>query len=472
MKRSRAELLGGPICPACFLQLGRSASTCPGCGQTKVLAYLDQAARRVCSACAGVRSLFACEQCGREDRPYGRRCAQCVLTERATALLTAPDGTVPATLRPVLTAMLAARHPKNVLFWLQNSKGPEILRRMALAQMPITHEALDAMPRTPTVDYLRDYLVAANALPARDIYLERVTSWLDVFIADRPSEQARTLRLFATWCVLRRVCTKAGQNMLTHSQAQRTRALIRCAAGLLEWLDKQEIAPADLSQSHLERWLTVCATSRRPDVAIFLSWARDQRLVRELHAPRYQETEPTDALPDELRWELVERLLHQDAIALELRVAGLFVLLFGQFLSRIAAMNVSQVKSTPAAVEVQFGDELVTMPPVLDDLVRALLARRGKATHPTDVHIWLFPGGNPGRPITAGTLGWRLRHIGIHRVRWARNAAMMQLAAEMPAPVLADVPGISATRAVSWAALAKRDWGANTAQRVSKRSTN
>ena len=40
----------------------------------------------------------------------------------------------------------------------------------------------------------------------------------------------------------------------------------------------------------------------------------------------------------------------------------------------------------------------------------------------------------------------------------ARKAAMFQLAAEMPAPVLADLLGLSATTASRWASLAARDW--------------
>jgi hypothetical protein len=39
-----------------------------------------------------------------------------------------------------------------------------------------------------------------------------------------------------------------------------------------------------------------------------------------------------------------------------------------------------------------------------------------------------------------------------------RNAALMQLAAEIPAPVLGDLLGLSPQTAVRWATLAARDW--------------
>lgn len=47
----------------------------------------------------------------------------------------------------------------------------------------------------------------------------------------------------------------------------------------------------------------------------------------------------------------------------------------------------------------------------------------------------------------------------------ARKAAMFQLAAAMPAPVLADLLGLNPQTAVRWAALAARDWAQSTAVR-------
>ena len=47
-----------------------------------------------------------------------------------------------------------------------------------------------------------------------------------------------------------------------------------------------------------------------------------------------------------------------------------------------------------------------------------------------------------------------------------RQAALIQLAAEIPTPILADVLGIAANTAARWAALASRDWSQYTAQRA------
>jgi len=47
---------------------------------------------------------------------------------------------------------------------------------------------------------------------------------------------------------------------------------------------------------------------------------------------------------------------------------------------------------------------------------------------------------------------------------------MVQLAAEIPAPVLADLLGLRPHTAVRWATLAARDWAAYTALRPHGRS--
>jgi hypothetical protein len=51
----------------------------------------------------------------------------------------------------------------------------------------------------------------------------------------------------------------------------------------------------------------------------------------------------------------------------------------------------------------------------------------------------------------------------------ARKAAMFQLAAEIPAPVLAELLGLSPTTASRWASLAARDWSHYTAMRRNAR---
>lgn len=82
---------------------------------------------------------------------------------------------------------------------------------------------------------------------------------------------------------------------------------------------------------------------------------------------------------------------------------------------------------------------------------------------------WLFPGGQPGRRISAWAMGERLRKLGI-RLAEARSTALFQLATELPAAVLARTLGIDITVAVKWQRAAAGDWAAYAAE-ISCRTT-
>ncbi|MEV6522878.1 hypothetical protein AB0M43_13100 [Longispora sp. NPDC051575] len=369
-------------------------------------------------------------------------------------------------MKPALDAMLAQRRPKTAINWIGRSKAKSVLRGMALGEIPITHEALDALPRTPTLDHLRDFLITSGVLPAQHVRLERLVPWLNGLLTDLPSEHARIVRPFATWTVLRRARAKADRAPFTQNQAARARSTIRTAVRLLQWLSTQGTTLAKLRQPLLDHWILDCAQNERHYTKAFLRWAHQHRLAAELSITRHPEPQPTTTMHNDDRWTLVTKLLHDDHIALELRICGLFVLLFGQHLSRVAKMTTDQVTDTQTQLQVRFTTEPITMPNPLDTLIRHLMHHRGHSSYPDPAQKWLFPGGFPGRPLTPATLGQRLHQIGIHDTRQARNAAMMHLASEIPAPVLADLLGLDPGRAVAWARLAGRDWASYAANRT------
>jgi hypothetical protein len=83
------------------------------------------------------------------------------------------------------------------------------------------------------------------------------------------------------------------------------------------------------------------------------------------------------------------------------------------------------------------------LPEPISELVRTLAStRRGHAAlGDQGISPWLFPGGQPGRPISAYQLAQPLRKIGI-RPAQARSTALYSLAAELPAAILARLLGI------------------------------
>ena len=85
-----------------------------------------------------------------------------------------------------------------------------------------------------------------------------------------------------------------------------------------------------------------------------------------------------------------------------------------------------------------------------------------------DPSPWLFPGGQPGRPISATHLGQRLKDLGIQPGP-ARSTALLQLATELPAALLARMLGIHIGVAVAWQRASAGDWTSYAAD-VSRRS--
>jgi hypothetical protein len=81
------------------------------------------------------------------------------------------------------------------------------------------------------------------------------------------------------------------------------------------------------------------------------------------------------------------------------------------------------------------------------------------------VTTWLFRALVPGRHLAVNGLVRQLNEHGI-QARISRSAALINLAADLPASVLANLLGIHINTAVRWAHRAKRDWTSHLAARA------
>lgn len=100
------------------------------------------------------------------------------------------------------------------------------------------------------------------------------------------------------------------------------------------------------------------------------------------------------------------------------------------------------------------------------------LAAEGKAYAGTGTprdRKWVFPGQLPGRPITPERLAERLRAIG-GPVMAGRRTALLDLAAQMPAAVLADSLGFRPANAPGWRHQAGADWNRYAAKLARERN--
>src|SRR6478609_6105493 len=168
---------------------------------------------------------------------------------------------------------------------------------------------------------------------------------------------------------------------------------------------------------------------------------------------------PNGDIDGEARWEQARRLLHEQSIKPEDRVAGLLALLYAQWPAAISRLTLDHVQADEQQLRLRLGREPVVLPEPLAALVRQLVAsRRGHATLGDPGNSpWLFPGGRPGQPISAAHLTERLRRLGLHPGR-DRSSALFHLATELPAALLARLLGINISVAVAWQRASSGDW--------------
>jgi hypothetical protein len=302
-------------------------------------------------------------------------------------------------------------------------------------------------------------------LPAYEPRIERILPWLDQKLGPLAADHADLVRRFAHWHVLRHLRNIASQQHLTKATTDNARDRISAAIRFLAYLDQHGATAATATQEQLEHYQTNHAISLASEYT-FITWLRRSRINTRLRIPYVPTSTPAVTISDEQRWQHVERLLHDQTLRSYTRLGGLFTLLFAQPLSRIVAMHTSQVTITAdSRVDVTFTTVPIQMPALVDQIIHDHLQHRGRSLYASRGTQWLFPGGKPGRHLQTENIRAQLVAIGIKPYE-SRKAALFHLAAEMPAPVLAELLGIADTTAADWAKLAARDWTGYIADRA------
>jgi integrase len=255
---------------------------------------------------------------------------------------------------------------------------------------------------------------------------------------------------------MRRLRASAAAAARPRTPTAHARNNIRAAASLLAWLHGRGTTLDACGQADIDQWL-----STGPSACLardFLAWAAARGHCRPLTIPPPPRA-AGPAISQDQRWTLTTRLLRDATLDPTDRVAGCLLLLYGQPLTRIAAMTISQITRRDDQTFIRLGRHDVPVPGPLADALRQLISGgrsyRGVGSPPATT--WLFPGHLPGRPITPDTLGERLRALGIY-AQTGRRAALLDLAAQLPAAVLADILGLHENTAAKWMHQAGGDW--------------
>lgn len=461
-----STITGRPWCSAC----ARSWARCSRCGQVAPL-RAGTRAQPLCAACTDQdpTAWKSCPSCGETGRLITRRCSRCGLRERLDTLFAGTDGHVRPELQMLYQALDGLDRPSSALRWVSSSTVVTVLGEIASGERPLTHVALDELPPTKTLAHLRAVLVATTALPVRDEHLAQLEAWITRTVAARPDPVDRQLlQRYALWHVLRRLRQRTRTTSTTAAQASAARVNIYGAAAFLDWLAERQLSLATCSQRHLDEWMVAATIAQQGRTGPFVRWARREKLTR-LDFPATAWSGPTGVLDAEGRWEQARRLIHDDVVPTDQRVAGLLVLLYAQQVAAISRLTIDDITDRDGETRIRLGREPVVLPAPLADLVRQVVkARIGHAKIGADAASrWLFPGGRPGQPISAFRLTERLRQIGLYAGQ-ARSTALFQLASEMPAAILARLLGIHISVAVKWQRASAGDWTAYAAD-VSRR---
>jgi len=482
----------GPLCPACRPV---KTMTCSICGRTTACSLSKTTGQPWCEACkqrwarcsrcgstgrvrGGTSNEPLCAACTRPDPEFWRtcgqagrihagRCARCTIQLRLHELLGSPAGDIRPGLQSLYQTLAATERPATVEAWLNKSAAPAILAE--LAGKKLTHRALDELPEGKAVEHLRSILVAIGTLPPRDEQMARLERWTSFVIGEQPDAgQQQLMHRYAVWHVTRRLRARLGGQHATHHQVVAAQRNIRAAVALLDWLTVRDLTLATARQGDLEEWLGSAQHTHRTDAGNFVRWARRHKLTS-LDYAAVRWAGPTGVIDTETRWEQARWLLQDGTLKPEDRVAGLLVLLYAQWPATISQLTLSHLDASDSQVRLRLGREPVVLPAPLNALVLQLAAtRRGHAViGDQGTSPWLFPGGQPGRPISAFRLAERLRQIGI-RSGQSRSTALFQLATDLPAAMLARMLGIHITVAVGWQRACAGDWAAYAAD-VSRR---
>ena len=465
---THSRLTGLPRCGGC----DRRQAHCTSCGRLRGI-HSGTAAAPVCGPCTAPDTELwrPCPTCGQAERLRSSGpCPRCTLKQRLHELLAGGSGFIPPRLHALHDALAGTERAATALRWLSGGIVSTVLSDLGSGRRPLTHQALDELPEGKVVEHIRSVLVATAVLPQRDEQMVRLERHVKDLVASHATVEGRKiLHRYATWHLLRRLRRRSRGKETTHSQLQVARQHLRAAVYLLTWLQGQHLTLATCRQADLECWMTSDDVRLRQEAGHFVRWALAQKIARDLSFPAERWNGSSQPMDDEARWATARRLLHDDTLKPEDRLAGLLLLLYAQWPAAISRLTVDHIQETDGAVRIRLGAVPVELPaPVAELALQQVAVRRSHAVLARTDSPWIFPGGQPGRPISAWAMGERLRKLGI-RLAEARSTALFQLATELPTAVLARTLGIDITVAVKWQRAAAGDWAAYAAD-VSQRT--
>ncbi len=359
-------------------------------------------------------------------------------------------------MQPLRTAILRA-DPLTTGRWLDRAGG--LLSGLHDGHIPLDHAALDTLPQRKAVDYLRALLISSGVLPPDPGGgLRRLEREIPDLLAELTDTHRQIEVRWIRWAVLPRLRKLSDHGTDLTVAVRNDRRKIAEVAEFLTVLqcDGKTLDGAD--QSHIDTWFAGPG-ARRWLVRPFLVWAHRNRCVpAQLTWPKSYKGTPTTPLDSEARWRIAQRLITDDSLDPADRIAGALVVFYAQPLARISTLTTADVDAAGDVVHLRLGPDPLELPEPFATIIQRLPVQRRDSTAQQLPSPWLFASSNhAGRHLTIGTLGNRLRAIGIEPRR-VRLAAADQLTREVPPAMLAGVLGLNPASVARATTLSSGEW--------------
>lgn len=450
----------GPVCFGCYRRVLRTPSRCPLCDQAKALIGASETGERICGPCAGATRDYLCALCGAAGYQHlEQTCAPCSVPLIVGRLLSAATGTIPDSLTELPAALAQRGRPDSTIRWLLKPIPKALLQTIG-AETSITHASLDACPPGQARHHLRSLLIDVGILPLRDEHTERLGTWVNELVGTLPSHHAAVIGPYANWKILRAVRRRTRRKRTSIGVAGSARERVRAAVRLLRHIDQDGKSIAELTQGTLDRW-TNGNRSRSSDIAPFVRWLNISGVTDNLRVDVQKATEPSEINPEDLHRTLIRELLTgQTAADLAIRVAGLLVLLYGARIESIHRLTTADMSTAEGRTYLAIATDPIELPSAVAQLIGQLASiaeRSPRAQTRTGEAGYLFASSRRSHePVHPTTLGRKLAQAGIHP-QIARNSAMLALASDLPAAVVAAQMGLTAQTTTRWAQFSQRD---------------
>jgi hypothetical protein len=206
--------------------------------------------------------------------------------------------------------------------WLRNSnRAASVLQDLAAGLISLSHDGLDDLPASLTVEYIRELLIASEVLPPRDRHLATFRRWIRTKKSTITSAEHQALiERFVRWDVDRKLTQHAHQGEVGSAVMLRAKQRVTVAIQFLEWLAERGTDLTDCTQHDLDAWLGTGPTTRWHSTP-FINWARKQRILRGITIPPRSIRNSPSIGTDERIQHLRNVLLH-DELPMHYRLTG------------------------------------------------------------------------------------------------------------------------------------------------------